>query len=57
MPWAYLALLVSLIFAIIYAWPIWHPTYEPWRNRAFAISWLFMVIFVSLTYRLIKTST
>jgi hypothetical protein len=41
-----ICLIVSLIFAIIYAWPFWAPPYEPWRNRSHAISWLFFVIWI-----------
>jgi hypothetical protein len=45
-PWQEIFLIVSTIFGVIYAWPIWAPPYEPWRNRSFAISWVFFLFWI-----------
>jgi hypothetical protein len=45
-PWQEICLIVSTIFGVIYAWPIWAPPYEPWRNRSFAISWVFFLFWI-----------
>jgi hypothetical protein len=39
-------LIVSLIFAIIYAWPVWGAPALPWRPTAFAVSWVFFILWV-----------
>jgi len=39
-------LIVAVIFAIINAWPFWAAPYQPWRPSAFAISWLFFMLWL-----------
>jgi hypothetical protein len=48
MPFSELCLIVSLIFAIINVWPFWNPSTAPWRPTAFAISWLFFILWLVL---------
>lgn len=48
MAFSEICLIVSLIFAIINAWPVWAANYSPWRPTAFAVSWVFFVLWIVL---------
>jgi hypothetical protein len=48
MPMSELCLIVSLIFAILYCWPMWSAQVLVWRPTAFAVSWLFFVLWLVL---------
>jgi hypothetical protein len=48
MPFSEVCLIVAFIFAIINAWPLWAAPYQPWRPTAFAVSWLFFMLWLVL---------
>ena len=48
MAFSEICLIVCLIFAVIYAWPVWGAPAAPWRPTAFAVSWLFFVLWIVL---------
>lgn len=47
-PWQEICFIVSVIFGVIYAWPMWAAPWEPWRDRAYAISWVFFLFWLAL---------
>jgi uncharacterized membrane protein YecN with MAPEG domain len=55
MPLSEICLIVCLIFAVIHAWPVWGAPYAPWRPSAFALSWLFFVLWIVLGHGGINT--
>jgi hypothetical protein len=48
MPISEICLIVSLIFAFIYCWPTWGAQIVVWRPTAFAVSWLFFMLWLVL---------